>query len=93
MKITPNIIRFELIGTEAKVAKSRHPGYVGITGKVTDETRNTLVILHEGERKRIIKESAVFCFKFPDGAAVEIDGNLLVGRPENRLKKRIRRLW
>ena len=93
MKITPDIIRCELIGTEAKVAKSRHLGYVGIMGKVTDETRNTLVILHEGERKRIIKESTVFSFNFSDGTAVEIDGKLLVGRPENRLKKRIRRLW
>lgn len=93
MKVTPDIIRYELIGTEAKVAKSRHLGYVGTFGKVIDETRNTLVILHEGERKRIIKDSAVFRFKFSDGTAVEIDGKLLVGRPENRLKKRIRRLW
>ena len=93
MKITPDIIRYELIGTEAKVAKSRHLGYVGTFGKVIDETRNTLVILHEGERKRIIKDSAVFRFKFTGGTAVEIDGKLLVGRPENRLKKRIRRLW
>jgi ribonuclease P protein subunit POP4 len=93
MKITPNIIRCEFIGTEAKVAKSKHQGYVGISGKVTDETRNTFVILHEGERKIIIKDSAVFHLKFSDGTIVEIDGKLLTGRPENRLKKRIRRLW
>lgn len=93
MKITPDIIRSELIGTEAKVARSRHLDYVGIIGKVIDETRNTLVILHESERKRIVKDSAVFRFNFSDRAAVEIDGKLLVGRPENRLKKRIRRLW
>lgn len=93
MKITPNIIRYEFVGTEAKVAKSKHQGSVGISGKITDETRNTFVILHKGERKRIIKDSAVFHFRFSDGTIVEIDGKLLVGRPENRLKKRIRRLW
>lgn len=93
MKVTPNIIRYEFIGTEAEVAKSRHPGYVGISGKIMDETRNTFVILHKGERKRIIKDSAVFHFKFSGGTVVEIDGKLLVGRPEDRLKKRIRRLW
>jgi ribonuclease P protein subunit POP4 len=93
MKVTPDIIRCELIGTEAEVAKSRHQSYVGIMGKVTDETRNTLVILHQGERKRIIKESAVFRFRFSDGTVVKIDGKLLVGSPDNRLKKRIRRLW
>jgi len=93
MKVTPDIIRYEFIGTEAKVAKSKNPSCVGISGKVTDETRNTFVILHEGERKRIIKNSAVFHFKFSDGTVVEIDGKLLMSRPENRLKKRIRRLW
>jgi len=93
MRVTPDIIRYEFIGTEANVAKSRHSGYVGISGKIIDETRNTFVILHEGERKRVIKDSAVFHFKFTDGTIVEIDGKLLVGRPEDRLKKRIRRLW
>jgi ribonuclease P protein subunit POP4 len=40
-----------------------------------------------------VKDSSVFHFKFPDGTVVEIDGKLLVGRPEDRLKKRVRRLW
>lgn len=93
MKVTPNIIRYEFIGTEAEIAKSKHHGYVGISGKIIDETRNTFVISDKGERKRIIKDSAVFHFKFSDGTVVEIDGKLLVGRPEDRLKKRIRRLW
>jgi len=93
MKVTSDVIRYEFIGTEAEVAKSRDPGYAGISGKVIDETRNTFLILSEGERKRIIKESTIFRFKFSDGTVVEIDGKLLVGRPENRLKKRVRRFW
>jgi len=43
--------------------------------------------------KNIIKNSAIFRFKLYDGQTVEIDGNLLVGRPEDRLKKKIKRLW
>lgn len=93
MKVTPDIIRGEFIGTEAKVSKSTHPGYVGLSGKIIDETRNTFTILHEGKRKKIIKNSAVFHFKFSDGTIVEIDGKLLLGRPEDRLKKRVKRLW
>jgi ribonuclease P protein subunit POP4 len=93
MRVTPDIIRDEFIGTEAKIAKSRHADYVGLSGKVIDETRNTFTILHEGKRKKIIKNSAVFHFKFSDGTVVEIDGKLLLGRPEDRLKKRVRRLW
>lgn len=93
MKVTPNIIRYEFIGTEAEVAESRHQDYLGISGKIVDETRNTFLISHRGDRKRIIKDVAIFHFKFPDGTVVEIDGELLVGRPEDRVKKRIRRLW
>jgi len=93
MKATPDIIRYELIGTEAKVSKSVHPDYVGLSGKVIDETRNTLTILHEGRRKKIIKDLATFHFKFSDGTIIEIDGKILVGKPEDRLKKHVRRLW
>jgi len=93
MKVIPDIIRCEFIGTEAKVSKSTHRGYVGISGRIIDETRNTFTILHEGERKTVVKDSAVFHFKFSDGTIVEIDGKILVGRPEDRLKKHVRRLW
>ncbi len=93
MKVTPDLIRYEFIGTEAKVSKSKHPSYVGISGKIIDETRNTFTILHQGKRKRVIKDSAIFHFRFPDGTVVEIDGKILVGRPEDRLKKHVRRLW
>jgi len=93
MKVTPDVLRYEFIGTEATVSKSRHPGYVGISGKIIDETRNTVTILHEEKRKIIIKDSAIFHFKFSDGTIVEIDGKLLVGKPEDRLKRRVRRLW
>ncbi|MBS7607947.1 MAG: ribonuclease P protein component 1 [Candidatus Bathyarchaeia archaeon] len=93
MKVTPDIIRCEFIGTEAKVAKSTNPSCVGIRGKVIDETKNTFTILHNGERKMVIKDTSVFHFKFSDGTVVEIDGKLLLGRPEDRLKKRVRRLW
>jgi len=93
MKVTPDVIRYEFIGTEAKVSKSTNPGYVGISGKIIDETRNTLTILHEGKRKIVVKDSAVFNVKFSDGTIVEIDGKILVGRPEDRLKKHVRRLW
>jgi ribonuclease P protein subunit POP4 len=93
MKVTPEIIRFEFVGTEGKVARSPHRGYVGLGGKVISETRNTFTFLKEGKAKSVIKESAFFNFKFDDGTVVEIDGKLLVGRPEDRLKKSIKRLW
>jgi ribonuclease P protein subunit POP4 len=93
MKITPEIIRHELIGTEAKVSKSKHIHCLGLSGKIVDETRNTFTILDRGDRKIIAKSSVVFRLNFHDGTVVEVDGRLLTGRPEDRLKKNIRRLW
>jgi ribonuclease P protein subunit POP4 len=93
VKATPDVIRYEFTGAQAKVVKSRHHGYVGVSGKTVDETRNTFTILHEGKRKIVVKDSAIFHFRFSDGTVVEIDGRLLAGRPEDRLKRRIRRLW
>jgi ribonuclease P protein subunit POP4 len=93
MKVTPDIIRHEFIGTRALVAQSLHEDYVGLNGMVIGETRNTLTLLNEGQAKSIIKNFSVFNFTFNDGTVVDIDGKLLVGRPEDRLKKNIRRLW
>ena len=93
MKVTPDIIRYEFIGSHALVAKSLHEDYVGISGKVVGETRNAFTLLDEGKAKSIIKEFSVLNFTFHDGTVVDVDGKLLVGRPEDRLKKTIKRLW
>jgi len=94
MTVTPSIVQHEFIGLEAKVVKSSNPDIVGITGKVVDETRNTFTIsLNDGEKKVVIKDTAVFEFVMPDGTVVEMDGKVMMGRPEDRLKKRPRRLW
>jgi len=93
MKITPAIVQQEFIGLNAKVVKSSQPGYVGMEGEVLDETRNTLTILHKNKKKIVIKNTVIFNFTMPDGTIVEIDGKTIVGRPENRIKKRVKRLW
>jgi ribonuclease P protein subunit POP4 len=93
MKITPDIIRYEFIGTQAKIAQSAHAGYLGLSGPVVAETRNTLTLIHQGQPKSVIKDLATFDFSFDDGTTVEVDGKLLVGRSEDRLKKGVKRLW
>ncbi len=93
MKVTPEITRHEFIGTDAKIIKSTNLNQKALTGRVIDETRNTFMLLKEGKRKIIPKNLNVFHFKFSDDTIVEIDGRLLEGRPEDRLKKTVRRLW
>ncbi|OGD47135.1 hypothetical protein A3K79_01635 [Candidatus Bathyarchaeota archaeon RBG_13_46_16b] len=93
MKVTSEITSHEFIGTEAKIVKSTHLNHKALAGRVIDETRNTFTLLKEGKRKIIPKNLNVFHFKFSDDTIVEIDGRLLEGRPEDRLKKTVRRLW
>ena len=93
MKVTPVVIQGEFIGLNTKVAKNCNPSLVKMTGRVIDETRNTFVVVHNGEQKTIPKDTSVFHFTMRDGTVVEIDGKLLLGRPEDRVKKHIRRLW
>ena len=93
MKITPDIIRYEFIGTKGIVAQSPNMNLMGVGGLVVGETRNTFLFQGEGRTRSVIKEAATFDFTFSDGTVVEIDGKLLVGRSEDRLKKSIKRLW
>jgi len=93
VKVTPAIIQHEFIGLQVKVAKPSNQNYIGISGTIINETRNTFQILQDDKRKTIVKGQAVFHFTLPDATIVEIDGKILIGRPEERLKKRIRRLW
>jgi len=93
MKTAVTFVQDEFIGLNAKVVKSSNPSYVGISGKVVDETRKTLVIRQRHEDKVIVKEAAVFQFTLPDGTVIEVEGKITLGRPEDRMKKRLKRRW
>ncbi len=93
MKVTPSVIQHEFIGLETKVIKSSNPSYEGLAGTIVNETRNTFIIRQNNKRRTIVKNYSIFHFTLPDATVVEIDGKTLVGRPEERLKKQIRRLW
>lgn len=87
------VIQMEYIGLKAKVVRSSASGCVGISGQVIDETRNTLVIRYNNEDKAVVKEAAVFQFTLPDGSVIEVDGVAILGRSEDRVKKRPKRRW
>ena len=93
MNVTPSVVQHEFIGLDVTVVKSSNPDVLGISGKVVDETRNTFTILHNDNKKVVVKDTSVFDFVMSDGTVVEIDGKVDMGRPEDRIKKRPRRLW
>ncbi len=86
MRSPQNIIQHELIGLHMKVVDARNKDLIGIEGKIVDETKNCLVIeTSKGERK-VLKTNVSFkvCV---EGKNIIIEGNYLVGRSEDRIKK------
>jgi ribonuclease P protein subunit POP4 len=87
------IIQQPVIGLKARVVRSDNPSQIGISGEIIDETRNMLKILHKGKLKSIPKETSTLHLCLADGTIIEIKGEVLLGRPENRIRKEIRRKW
>lgn len=78
--------RRELIGLEAEVLESTCDQYLGIRGKVVDETRNTLTIKQDGREKMVPKDCCKF--RFVEGPTTHIvSGKEIKFRPEDRIKK------
>lgn len=95
MKNLSHILQDELIGLKVKVVKSSNPSCIGLSGKIIEETKNTFKILHndDDDEKILIKRDCIFHFILPDKTVIEADGKVLIGRPEDRVKKVIRRRW
>jgi ribonuclease P protein subunit POP4 len=88
MPRTPqNLVRHELIGLKVKIAKSTDPTQK-FSGTVIDETYNMFVIETKGKEKRIPKKNSIFIFTLPNGMKVEVEGKILISRPEDRIKKK-----
>lgn len=83
-----NIMRHELIGLEARVMDSSDHTLLGASGKVVDETRNMLVIEDGEKARKISKSNSTFLVILPDGEKVTVDGKKLVGRPEERVRRK-----
>ena len=93
MIVTSSVLQHEFIGLEAKVIHSSNRSQIGIRGKVLNETQKTLTILHDNKEKRIIKGTSTFLFTLPDRTVIEVEGKVIIGRPEDRAKKAVRRHW
>lgn len=80
-----NLRKHELIGLQVEVVEATDPTQAGLRGSVVDETRNTLIVEVGGEEKRIPKHGSRFLFDVQGG--VEVEGDEIRFRPEDRVKK------
>jgi len=94
-----NIHQHEMIGMSVEIIKSTNKNLIGISGVIIDETKNLFVIespLSESnqlQRMKGEKKGNTFRFSLPSGEKVDVEGQLLKNKPENRLKNIIRKRW
>lgn len=81
-----DIARSELIGVEVEIVDAENKSLIGLKGPIVDETKNTLTLEIGKETKKIVKSQVKLKMKMDD-KTFQIDGKILVGRPEDRLKK------
>ena len=85
-----NVAAHEWIGLKVEIAKSTDPTLQGLEGIVRDETMNTFTIEAKGKLLQVQKQKTIFRADLPT-EKVEIDGSLLRFRPEDRVKKGLRK--
>ena len=90
MRTPRNILQHELIGLRCRVMEASNQSQVGLEGKIVDETMQTLVIQSHEERKRVGKKGSVFRLRL-DKQTVDVDGDTILVRPEDRIKIMMKR--
>jgi ribonuclease P protein subunit POP4 len=87
MRITKhNIHKHELIGLKAQIAGSDDKRWIGLSGRIVDETKNTFRMDISGREKIIQKKGTILALTIGNDEVV-IDASLLRIRPEDRIKK------
>ncbi len=81
-----NIVLNELIGLRVRILSSSDKKERGISGKVIDETKNTLSVDTMRGRKSIIKSRTVFIFYFGK-KSFRVKGEEINFRPYERIEK------
>ena len=93
--ISPNyLIYHDLIGFEVllkRKSKMKESEYL-INGIIIDETKNLVILQKNNQIKKYIKKDYIFRFKV-DNDLLEVDGSMIVGKPENRLRSLKKKKW
>ena len=78
--------REEFIGMNVKIKECKDPSWIGKSGLIVDETKNTFLIETKNEKKIIAKKTAIFEFEH-GGKKITLEGSKIAYRPEDRIKK------
>ena len=83
------IVLKELIGLDCKVMRSSDPDQTGVTGKVVDETKNTLLLKTEKGLKRVVKNISTFKFRRGTKSFI-VEGTEINFRSYERIEKSLK---
>ncbi len=76
--------KIPLVGKRVKISRVTGGTYLGLSGEVLEDRENVLVIDDQGRKKLIPKKVCTFEI-FDNGRLLgEINGQTLIGRPEDR---------
>ena len=92
MITSKNLVHHEFIGLNVEITNAKDKS-LKLLGTVIDETKNTIKIEDANKNEKLIpKKGSIFLFEIPNGEKVEVDGNILSIRPEDRIKKRFKKI-
>ena len=74
--------RDEVMGEQVTVSEHSDPSIQGISGRIVDETRETITIFSDGKSKMVSKRPGKFMFE--NG---ELEGRKIAYRSQDRIKK------
>ena len=80
------LAREELIGLQVTIKDCDDPNWIGKSGLIVDETKNTFLLETKDQQKMIAKKTATFEFEY-HGKKIILEGAKIAFRPEDRIKK------
>jgi len=90
LQLQMRVCRAELSGALLSVASASCPSHVGVTGIVVLESKNTLQIISEDNKLRLIpKLGSSFSFKF-EGYKFTFPGSSIHSKPAERITKKLK---
>ena len=81
-----NLLQHELIGLPVKVVRSLNSTQLGAEGEVIDETMKMLILGKDSRRRMIPKTGTTFRFTLTNSSTADVKGELILRRPEDRVK-------
>ena len=83
------ILSSSLVGLEIEIVHSSSEDLIGVNGVIEEETSNLLKVLTKKKSLWVPKLNQVFKIKVSDDTIIQVEGHMVKGTPETRVRKKI----